>query len=46
MKSQDDYKACVLEKFPCLVEDKMMEKFKKTMEEATQREIEECEKAV
>ena len=46
VKSMDDYRACVLGKFPCLVEDKMMEKFDKTMEVATQQEIEECERAI
>ena len=40
----DDYRTCILGKFPCLVEDKMREKFDKTMEEATQAEIEKCEK--
>ena len=36
---------CLLGKFPCLVEDKVMEKIGKTMKEAMQQEIEQCEKA-
>ena len=35
VESMDDYKVCVLGKFPCLVEDKVIEKFNKTMEEVT-----------
>ena len=46
VESMDDYGACMLQKSPCLVEDKMMEKFDKMMEEAMQQEAEECEKAV
>ena len=42
----DDYMACVLGKFPCLMEDEMLEKYNKTMEEATQAEIKECQKVV
>ena len=45
VESMDDYRACMLRKFPCLIEDKMMKKFNKTMDKATQKEIEECEKA-
>ena len=42
----DDYQACVLGKFPCLVEDKVLKKYDKRMEEAMQAEIIECKKAV
>ena len=40
----NDYRACVLGKFPCLVEDIIMEKYDKSMEDATQAEMEECSK--
>ena len=46
VQSMDDYQTCVLEKFPCLMEEKMLEKYDKSMDEATQAEIIECEKAV
>ena len=42
----DDSRACMLGKFPFLVEDKMLEKYYKTMKEATQGEIEVCQKLV
>ena len=46
VESMDDYQACILEKFSCLVQDKMVDKFDEMMDKATQGEIEECKKAV
>ena len=44
--SMDNYQDSVLGQFSCLVKDKMLEKYDKSMDEAMQAEIIECDEAV
>ena len=37
--SMDDYYACILGKFPCLMKNKLAQKNNKTVDDATQAEI-------
>ena len=46
VESMSDYRACMLGKFPCLVKDEKLQKYKKTMEEVTQSEIEDFQGTV
>ena len=42
----DDCQACLLGKFPCLMEDKILQKYKKSMSEAMPLDLVVCEEMV
>ena len=42
VKSMDDFDACVLGKFPCLIKGKLLKRYEKTLDKNSQK----CEEAV